>query len=230
MSTLQQGYIWVSGLGDICFSKWIAELWGTTGDEEGERGPAPANKLIEQKWSSIPIKHLELNSNPTHRVDLKTLKTITFFLFLRDLHGLKGSTGRRRATECRRMMNSQTGIKFHDWDSWAVMAADQRSATPPSWSSSSQWLRSPSSPQVHCAKVKSFMNVIYSYTLATEIHRIYTESLQQQTALCQYQPNSSPLCDRSSPGRPLVSMATVFSSNGLLTSALGVCRFIWMLL
>lgn len=120
MSTLQQGYIWVSGLGDICFSKWIAELWGTTGDEEGDRGPAPANKLIEQKWSSIPIKHLELNSNPTHRVDLKTLKTITFFLFLRDLHGLKGSTGRRRATECRRMMNSQTGIKFHDWDSWAV--------------------------------------------------------------------------------------------------------------
>lgn len=152
------------------------------------------------------------------------------FVFAQPAWSEKVAQGRRRAAECRRMMNSQTGIKFHDWDSWAVMAADQRSATPPSWSSSSQWLRSPSCPQVHCAKVKSFMNVIYSYTLATEIHRIYTESLQQQTALCQYQSNSSPLCDRSSPGRPLVSMATVFSSNGLLTSALGVCRFIWMLL
>lgn len=57
-----------------------------------------------------------------------------FFLFLCTTCMVwKGRTGRRGATECRRMMNSQTGIKFHDWDSWAVMAVDQRSATPPSW-------------------------------------------------------------------------------------------------
>lgn len=134
MATLQHGHIWVSVLGDICFSKCIAELRGTTGDEKGERGPAPTNKLIEQKWSSIPMKHLELDSNPTHCVDLKTLKTITFFFcFCATCMVWKGRAGRRRATECRRMMNSQTGIKFHDWDSWAVMAVDQRSATPPSW-------------------------------------------------------------------------------------------------
>lgn len=56
-----------------------------------------------------------------------------FFCFCTTCMVWKGRTGRRGATECRRMMNSQTGIKFHDWDSWAVMAVDQRSATPPSW-------------------------------------------------------------------------------------------------
>lgn len=230
MATLQHGYIWVSGLGDICFPKCIAELRGTTGDEKGESGPAPPNKLIESKWSSIPMKHLELNSNPTHCVDLKTLKTITFFsfVFARPAWSEKAEPGEEGQLNAggwwipKLESNSMTETPERLWQ-WTNGQRHRHRG-------SSQWLCEPSSPQVHCADVKSFMNVMYSYTLATETHGIYTESLQQHTALCPYQSNSSPLCDSSSPGLPLVSMATVFSSSCLLTSALGVCRLIWMLL
>lgn len=81
-----------------------------------------------------------------------------------------------------RMMNFQTGIKFLNGDSPAVSAVDQLDVNGQlhGHCGSSQWLYKPSSLQVHCAKGKSFMTVIYTDTLATELP---TESLQQQAGL-----------------------------------------------